>query len=62
MAKKIEIQQLYEEAIKLGKYSKSKVAKQFWKLIGRIEKILETSPDLLEQEKIKELNVLKKKF
>ena len=58
----MEIQQLYEEAKRLGKYSKSKVGKQFWRIISLIEKILETSPDVLESEKIKELNVLKKKF
>ena len=58
----IEIEKLYEEAIRLGKYSKSKVGKQFWRIIGMIEKILESSPDLLDSEKIKQLNVLKKKF
>ena len=62
MAKEAEIKKLYEEAIRLGKFSKSKVGCLFWRVIGKLEKLIATAPDTLDSDQIKQLNALKRKF
>ncbi len=62
MAKSMEIQELFNEAIRLSRFSKSKVKVNFWNLFHKIEKILASSPELLKPDQIKELHAAKKKF
>ena len=62
MAKEAEIQQLYEEAVRLSRFSKSKVKVNFWNVFRKLEKLLASSPEFLKPDQIKELNAAKKKF
>ena len=62
MAKENQIQQLFEEAIRLSRFSKSKVKVNFWNVFRKLEKLLASSPNELDTDQIKELNAAKKKF
>ena len=62
MAKGNEIQQLFEEAIRLSRFSKSKVKVNFWNVFRKLEKLLASSPEVLDSDQLKELNAAKKKF
>ena len=62
MAKEAEIQKLFEEAIRLSRFSKSKVKVNFWNVFRKLEKLLASSPGVLKPDQIKELNAAKKKF
>ena len=62
MAKEAEIQKLFEEAIRLSRFSKSKVKVNFWNVFRKLEKLLASSPEILNSDQIKELNAAKKKF
>ena len=62
MAKEAEIQKLYEEAIRLSRFSKSKVKVNFWNVFRKLEKLLASSPEILNSDQIRELNAAKKKF
>ena len=62
MAKEAEIRQLYDEAVRLSRFSKSKVKVNFWNVFRKLEKLLALSPDVLKADQIKELNAAKKKF
>ena len=61
MARK-QIQELFEEAIRLSRFSKSKVKVNFWNVFRKLEKLLASSPNELDTDQIKELNAAKKKF
>ena len=62
MAKETEIQELFAEAIRLSRFSKSKVKVNFWNVFRKLEKLLASSPEVLKADQIKELNAAKKKF
>ena len=62
MAKEAEIQKLFEEAIRLSRFSKSKVKVNFWNVFRKLEKLLASSPEILNSDQIRELNAAKKKF
>ena len=62
MAKENEIQQLFAEAIRLSRFSKSKVKVNFWNVFRKLEKLLASTPEFLTPDQIKELNAAKKKF
>ena len=62
MAKEAEIQRLFEEAIRLSRFSKSKVKVNFWNVFRKLEKLLASSPEILNSDQIRELNAAKKKF
>ena len=62
MAKETEIRELFAEAIRLSRFSKSKAKVNFWNVFRRLEKLLASSPDILNSDQIRELNAAKKKF
>ena len=62
MAKEAEIQKLFEEAIRLSRFSKSKVKVNFWNVFRKLEKLLASSPEILNSDQMRELNAAKKKF
>ena len=62
MAKEAEIKQLYDEAVRLSRFSKSKVKVNFWNVFRKLEKLLAASPEVLKPDQIRELNAIKKKF
>ena len=62
MTKENEIQELFAEAIRLSRFSKSKVKVNFWNVFRKLEKLLASSPEFLKPDQIKELNAAKKKF
>ena len=62
MAKENEIQELFAEAIRLSRFSKSKVKVNFWNVFRKLEKLLASSPEILNPDQMKELYAAKKKF
>ena len=58
----MEISEIFDEAIRLSKYSKSKVKRQFWAAVHKLEKLLADKAIVLEPEKRDQLNAAKKKF
>ena len=62
MEKETEIQDLFAEAIRLSRFSKSKVKVNFWNVYRKLEKLMASSPEILNSDQIRELNAAKKKF